>query len=409
MEKMSLWDRLKSLLQQQEELEEDERKKKLGEKKKNDNFIVAQISHERIQQELRRQEEEYAREQEQAEQSDEMSEEERAAQEEERQMKEADEVIDLLGFDDGLMDEETCRRMVDDLVSGRKVTPVKKPKKEPSPEKGPSPEKEPPAAEEQLKAPSREEGPEPKQETPVTEQEEPSTPEEEHGPEMDDGLSRQDRAHMIGCALKNFSRYIAAETPLSAKHVEAARLCTNILKRAAREHFTPAQMGLKSDEWKAIQGSVQLGNIIRRGLEAKLMLADPAHARSPQRDSYLRSYLTMNAVEQVLKSHVQAHGEEIAIGEGPLSSIQILLGTPGFSARDMWTMVGQSEAMARLRSMRPERVAQLVSRENREMDDLGRKAMTACYDGSLRKEEPKTVLHRRYEAARSRGIDPQLK
>lgn len=358
MDKILQPDSVREALLRQAELEEEEREKKLRrEKLEKDNFIQSQIVHE-AQQKRQQEQEEAADEDEREDAEKKEAEEDHEAEEEARQMEEADQTIDLLGFGDGQVDEATCRRMVDDLLSGRKSNFV------------------------------------PRKVARAAVRKEPAAKEEESSVASVREIPVDDRGIMIGNALRNFCRFIASEVPLSAKHVEAARLCTNILKRAAQQNITPAQMGLSQEEWIAVQGSIQLGNIVKRGLEAKEVLSDPEREMAPDRELHLRNYLTMKALEQALMPHVQKFGEDVAKGQAPLSSVQILLGSPGFSARDMWSMVNRTDAMRKFRTMDRQKVEELVSRENREMDDLGRQAMTACYDGSLNREKNRPQANR---------------
>ena len=108
------------------------------------------------------------------------------------------------------------------------------------------------------------------------------------------------------------------------------------------------ELGLSQQEYMAVQGTIELGKAVRQGLEAKSELTGEKQMTSRQKFVALRDYLSMKALEQALAPHVAAHQDMIETGDGPLSSIQLLMGNAGFSARDIHRMVSRSEAMAEL-------------------------------------------------------------
>lgn len=200
---------------------------------------------------------------------------------------------------------------------------------------------------------------------------------------------------MRGNALRQFAQYAASEVPLSVKHVETGRLCRTFLAMAREEGLTPSDMGLSPTEYAAVLGTIQLGLVVKRGLEASDALLS-ADGLSPEKKFLaLRDYLSMKAVEQTLLPHAAAHREAIAAGETPISPIQILMGNPGFSARDIHRSVAGSGAMAELFSAPPDRLAFLLHSRT-DMAELARRAMTACYGaeptGSKAQEHPPAAV-----------------
>ena len=347
----------KILAEQLSELEEARKKRQRQAVLEQNNFIQSQITHavQETQRRIAEEVEEAQREQEQAyEEQREQIEEEAArlaaAEEERRAEEEADNAIEALGFKDGALDEETCRKIIDDLCAGKTAAVKKK--------------------EAQDEAVNN------------------------SGIAPDDGgsiatataIPREMRAVMIGNTLRSFIHYVASEAQLSNKHVEAARLCNNIIKRATKEGISRREMGLTSEEATALKGSVQLGIVVRKGLLAKQMLADPNY-NAPERAVYLRDYLIFKGIEQVLMPHAEKHSEAIAAGESPLSSVQFLLGSPGFSASELSKMVTAAPALHRFAAMEQGKVAELVSRNSAEIDALGVQVIAACYDGTLQKEK----------------------
>ena len=101
------------------------------------------------------------------------------------------------------------------------------------------------------------------------------------------------------------------------------------------------------------------------GLEAKSELTGEKQMTSRQKFVALRDYLSMKALEQALAPHVAAHQDMIETGDGPLSSIQLLMGNAGFSARDIHRMVSRSEAMAELLATPSGRLSTLMKEEGR--------------------------------------------
>lgn len=186
------------------------------------------------------------------------------------------------------------------------------------------------------------------------------------------------RGVMLGNALRQFAQYAAGEVPLSVKHAETGRLCRTLLAMAREEGFSPADMGLSPTEYTAVLGTIQLGLVVKRGLEASDALLSAGGLSSEKKFFALRDYLSMKAVEQALLPHAAAHQEAIAAGETPISPIQILMGNPGFSARDIHRAVAGSDAMAELFSASPDRLAFLLHSRT-DMSELACRAMAACY------------------------------
>lgn len=193
----------------------------------------------------------------------------------------------------------------------------------------------------------------------------------------EDGASAG-RGVMLGNALRQFAQYAAGEVPLSVKHAETGRLCRTFLAMAREERLTPADMGLSPAEYAAVLGTIQLGLVVKRGLAASDALLSASGLSSEKKFLALRDYLSMKAVEQTLLPHAAAHREAIAAGETPISPIQILMGNPGFSARDIHRSVADSGAMAELFSAPPDRLAFLLHSRT-DMAELARRAMAACY------------------------------
>ena len=346
----------KILAEQLSELEEARKKRQRQAVLEQNNFIQSQITHaaQENQRRIAEEVEEAQREQEQAyeeRQERKVEEAARLAAEEERLAEEeADNAIEALGFKDGALDEETCRKIIDDLCAGKTAAVKKK--------------------ETQDEAVNNSG----------------IAPDEGGSIATATAIPREMRAVMIGNTLRSFIHYVASEAQLSNKHVEAARLCNNIIKRATKEGISRREMGLTSEEATALKGSVQLGIVVRKGLLAKQMLADPNY-NAPERSMYLRDYLIFKGIEQVLLPHAEKHSEAIAAGESPLSSVQFLLGSPGFSASELSKMVTTAPALHRFAAMEQGKVAELVSRNSAEMDALGVQVITACYDGTLQKEK----------------------
>ena len=346
----------KILAEQLSELEEARKKRQRQAVLEQNNFIQSQITHaaQETQRRIAEEVEEAQREQEQAyeeRQERKVEEAARLAAEEERLAEEeADNAIEALGFKDGALDEETCRKIIDDLCAGKTAAVKKK------------------EAQDEAVNNSG------------------IAPDEGGSIATATAIPREMRAVMIGNTLRSFIHYVASEAQLSNKHVEAARLCNNIIKRATKEGISRREMGLTSEEATALKGSVQLGIVVRKGLLAKQMLADPTY-NAPERSMYLRDYLIFKGIEQVLLPHAEKHSEAIAAGESPLSSVQFLLGSPGFSASELSKMVTTAPALHRFAAMEQGKVAELVSRNSAEMDALGVQVITACYDGTLQKEK----------------------
>lgn len=339
-----------------EELEAEREKKRRKVKLEENNFIQSQITHEAQQKTIRRQEQEKEAEEEVKREEEQKQVAPEQKYEEKHQMEEADAAISMFGFQDGVFDEQTCHKMIDDLVSGKVPSlPEKKPNSTPEL-----------ISKESDNDKNLESG-------------------EDSSIAMAEEIPTEIRAVMIGHALKNFARYAASEVPLSEKHVEVSRLCSNILKRATQQNITPAQMGLTLEERTAIQGTIHMGDIVKAGLKGKEVLLDPASKFLPERELHMRNFLTLKALEQALLPHIKGHNADILKGEGPLSFIQVLLGSPGFSAKEMHAMVGKTDAMQTFLSKKHDKVIELLDHDNREMDELGRLAITSCYDGSLKK------------------------
>lgn len=425
--------RQQQLLDDLEQEVREERKRQAEE----NSFIASQVIHEKQERRLKEQqqaEEEQARREEKAVNSDdedlvEEEEEELSPEEEAYRMEQADEVVGLLAAASG--DKARTHQIIDDLVTGRMVTEAQKKwneaeaLKKKGEQKAPDlPGEEAPAkAEPQAEAPEKEplkqeaekpaEKEAPKQEANDPVEEEPGLGGQDKSVEdMFSSVSMKNipadiRATMVGNALRSFTQYIAGELPLSAKHVEAALLCKNIVKRANQQHMTPAQMGLNQEEWLAVQGSIQLGDVVKRGLNSqKLLLEKP---NMPGRRQHLRNYLTMKALEQAMIPHVQMHGEDIAKGDVPICSVQIMLGSPGFSARDMWSMVNKTPAMGRFAAMGPEETVSMLE-GHRRMGSMARDAMTDCYNGSLQRgKAPKAGAQRGKNGVAQDPIQPAMK
>ena len=197
-------------------------------------------------------------------------------------------------------------------------------------------------------------------------------------PSAEHGYEQVELAADLGEALRQFAQYAAGEVPLSVKHAETGRLCRTFLAMAQEEGFSPADMGLSPTEYTAVLGTIQLGLVVKHGLEASDTLLS-ADRSSPEKFFLaLRDYLSMKAVEQALLPHAAAHQEAIAAGETPISPIQILMGNPGFSARDIHRAVAGSGAMAELFSASPDRLA-LLLRSRADMSELACRTMAACY------------------------------
>ena len=190
---------------------------------------------------------------------------------------------------------------------------------------------------------------------------------------------------MLGSALRQFVRYAASEVPLSMKHAEVGRQCRIFMKMAEDAQLSWKELGLSQQEYMAVQGTIELGKVVRQGLEAKSELIGEKQLTSRQKFVALRDYLSMKALEQALAPHVAAHQDMIETGDGPLSSIQLLMGNTGFSARDIHRMVSRSEAMAELLATPSGRLSALMKEEGK-MAVLGRRAMAACYDSDQRQK-----------------------
>ena len=192
---------------------------------------------------------------------------------------------------------------------------------------------------------------------------------------------------MLGRALRQFARYAASEIPLSLKHAEVGRQCRTFMKMAEEAHLSCKDMGLSQQEYMAVMGTIELGKVVKRGLEAERELTG-GKILDPQRKAIaMRDYLSMKALEQALAPHVAAHQDAIETGEGPLSSIQLLMGDPGFSARNIHRMVSWSEAMAEFLARPADKLPALLRQEGK-MALLGQRAMAACYDSDLRGNYP---------------------
>ena len=363
----------KTLMEQEAEREEERKKRRRQAVLEQNNFIQSQITHaaqeteRRIAEEVEeaqkeRQEQEYEALQERQEEEARRA----AAEEEQRAEEEADNAIEALGFDDGALDAETCRQIIDDLCAGKTPTVKKK------------------DAQDEAIGNSG------------------IAPDEGGSIATAEAIPREMRATMIGNALRNFTHYVAGEAPLSHKHVEVARLCNNIIKRAAKEGISSREMGLTGEEVTALKGTIQLGIIVRKGLLAKQALSDPAY-HAPERAVHLRDYLVFKGLEQVLLPHAEKHREAIEAGESALSSVQFLLGTPGFSASDLNKMVSIAPALHRFAAMEQSKVAELVGHGSAELDGLGAQAIVACYDGTLQKEKG-PASHKEREMQKDTGL-----
>lgn len=190
---------------------------------------------------------------------------------------------------------------------------------------------------------------------------------------------------MLGSALRQFVRYAASEVPLSIKHAEVGRQCRTLIKMAEKARLSWKELGLSSQEYMAVQGTVELGKVVRQGLEAKNELTGEKQLTLQQKVLAMRNYLSMKALEQALAPHVAAHQDMIETGDGPLSAIQLLMGNDGFSARDIHRMVSRSEAMAELLATPSGKLPALMRQEGK-MAVLGRRAMAACYDSDQQRK-----------------------
>lgn len=377
MDMMDKTSEAKAAIAAQAELEEELKKRRRQEQLEQNNFIQSHITHTAKEEKRRREEEMYEEERErQAEEDDSALRQEqeekrrREAEEEKKADEEADAAIDMLGDINGELDAEACRKLIDDLCSGKKTLKAKKEEKPKATEKG---EGEAVA----------EDAPEQGEEMSIVEVKE---------------IPRDVRAMMIGNTLRNFCRFAASESPLSNKHAEVGRLCASIMRRAAKEGITWDEMGLNPEEWTAVQGTVQLGEIVKKGLEAKAALSNPAYS-GINRSEHLRNYLVFRGVEQMVAPHAEKYGADIQIGESHYSSAQILLGSPGFSARNLNRMVGESPALYRFETMKLQKVQELVSRGSAELDALGAQAMAVCYDNGMQsaKEPQETQMQKNRE------------
>lgn len=261
--------------------------------------------------------------------------------------KKANVCLGLLNQKENLADEEKCHHLIDDIVTGKDISAYhQQPAKaagEPSPE----------------------------------------------APTMKEPETETSGAYgtMLGSALRQFMRYAASEVPLSVKHAEVGRQCRTLMKMAEEAHLSGKDMGLSRQEYMAVMGTIELGKVVKRGLEAEQELIGGKIPDQQRKAIAMRDYLSMKALEQALVPHVAAHQDDIETGEGPLSSIQLLMGNPGFSARDIHRMVSWSEAMAEFLATPAEKLPLLLRQEGK-MALLGQRAMAACYDSDLRRGRP---------------------
>ncbi|MDO4732886.1 MAG: hypothetical protein Q4B50_05145 [Bacillota bacterium] len=316
----------------------------------------------------------------------------RMAEEEARQMREADRTIDLLGFDDSEHSEEETNELIDALIGRRNAfgkaaldqnapppaamqnLPQAAPQKAAQAPEIVVPQPEEPEA---LQAPYAQ--PVETAPVPIVESSPLSTAQTKTDPQP----AKQDKAlrgKQVVNALRHLKNYSEKTDIVSGKQAEVGRICKNIIKRAMQQGISLEEMGMGTEDIMAVKGGIELGEIVRNGKIAQDILLHGRGLPPQLRERYMQDFLTMKAMEQT-KSPLAGNGKEQNLG----SSIHRLLGSPGFSAKDLCRLVGQSEAMRKFRNTPPKKLKAMITESSLELDNLGRLAMTACIRESIRK------------------------
>lgn len=196
---------------------------------------------------------------------------------------------------------------------------------------------------------------------------------------------------VLGNALLHFCRFAASEVPLSIRHVQAAELCRRILQEAKDYGIAQEELGLDSQGWSIVRGTMEMGKLVEQGLLAQAALTSGQRLSRPQHRACLRDYLAMKGMEETLIPHVQMYEKEISAGEGPASALQILMSHQGFHADDLRAKAGKTSAMVRLERMDPRQVAEMIRQGSGELGAMGRQVMIAScqMDGPEPAREPK--------------------
>lgn len=183
--------------------------------------------------------------------------------------------------------------------------------------------------------------------------------------------------NMWGNALRHFCRFAASEVPLSFRHIQVAEHCQRIVEKAKAQGHNLKALGLNSQERMAVQGTIEMGTLVERGMIAQAVLVSGREIPPQQRQKYLQDFLAMKGMEETLIPHVQAHEKEISTGDGPVSALQILMANRGFRADDLRAKAGKTKVMAKLKRLDSKHVARMVKENGEEVASMGRQVMLA--------------------------------
>jgi hypothetical protein len=184
---------------------------------------------------------------------------------------------------------------------------------------------------------------------------------------------------MWGNTLRHFSRFAASEVPLSVRHVQVAKHCQKILREAADRGLGADELGLNPQEMAAIEGTIEMGKLVQRGLLAQAKLTSGEQLFGKEYRACLRNFLAMKGIEEALVPHVQAHEAEIGSGDGPVSAMQILMAHQGFRADDLRDKTERTSTLNQLERMNRQQVARMIRQGGGELAALGQQVMVAYY------------------------------
>ena len=182
---------------------------------------------------------------------------------------------------------------------------------------------------------------------------------------------------MWGNVLRHFCRFAASEVPLSFRHIQVGEHCRRIMEKVKEKGFHLEDLGLDPQEQMAVQGTIEMGKLVERGMIAQAVLVSGRELLPQHRQKYLQDFLAMKGMEEALIPHVQTHEKEINTGDGPVSALQILMANRGFRADDLRAKAGKTKVMAKLNRMDPKRIDQMVRENGEDVASMGRQVMVA--------------------------------
>jgi hypothetical protein len=181
-----------------------------------------------------------------------------------------------------------------------------------------------------------------------------------------------------GNTMRHLCRFAASEVPLSVRHVQVAAQCSKIKEQMAEQGLSLDDLGLNPEERAAVEGTIEMGVLVEKGLLAQAALSTGQRLPKKQYQECLKDFLAMKGIEEALVPHINAHQEEISTGDGPVSALQIVMGHAGFRAADLAEKAGRTGPMARLKVMNLQQVARMVRQGGSELAAMGQQVIVAC-------------------------------